>query len=318
MPVTKGDVVNALTMNGRAKFSNMQKLIFPQNGKITEVYKKVGDLVKAGETIARMDSYEVDNELESAKIDLENEQRNLEKAQDTTKIELQIAEADKKYQALLFEQKNASTSLKLAIQTIENEYTNKKLEYETLLSDLVKKQKEYDTKKKTYDEVIALDKGSSILNGEEALKNMVESLKYSADAIIKEMDALDKVMRYTTKYGSSYDKPEYLIYLGAKDWNTKTAVERLYNEIIFLVTPIYNWASDGNSLNLTEVNLKSQLIQQYEEMKSIADKKSELNSAITVMMNATIESVNITIPTITVSDGRSLKTEANKAIDEIL
>jgi multidrug efflux pump subunit AcrA (membrane-fusion protein) len=68
MPVEKGDVVNLLMMNGKAKFSNMQKLIFPQSGKIVAVYKKVGDLVKAGEIIAKMDSYEVDNELEQAKI----------------------------------------------------------------------------------------------------------------------------------------------------------------------------------------------------------------------------------------------------------
>ncbi|MDR0649862.1 MAG: biotin/lipoyl-binding protein [Candidatus Peribacteria bacterium] len=158
MQVATGDVVNALTMNGRAKFSNMQKLTFPHTGRITAVYKKIGDLVKAGEIIAKMDTYEIDNELEQAKIELENEQRALEKALDTSKKELEIMKAEKEYLALLYTQANAPATLQLALQTIENEYINKKNEFTKTLHDYEKKQKDYETKKKTYEEILSLNK----------------------------------------------------------------------------------------------------------------------------------------------------------------
>ena len=308
--------MNELTMNGKAQFSSTQKLTFQNSGRITAVYKKVGDLVKEGDVIARMDTYEIDNELEQAKIELENEQRALEKAQDTSKRELEILQAEKKYQALLYEKKNADSSLKLALQSIENEYVNKKNDYMKLASDYEKKQKEYDTKQKTYDEIIALDKSNQILHSDEVLKERVENLKFSADDLRKEVDALDKVMRYTNKYGN--DRPDYLIYLGAKDQTTKKAVEHLYWEMSSLITVVYTWANDVQIASLSEVSLKSQLIQQYENMKELSDKKTELSVSVTKMIDASIESYGISIPSISITDGRSLKTEANTAIDEIL
>jgi hypothetical protein len=226
-------------------------------------------------------------------------------------------QADKKYQALLYEQKNAGTSLKLALQTIENEYINKKNDYVKLLSDYEKKTKEYDTKKKTYDEITILDKSNQILYADEILKTRVEDFRFTTDSIKKELDSLDKVMLYTTKYGTT--KPDYYIYIGAKNQTTKTTVERLYWEVSSLVTTLYDWANkSGTLLTLPEVTLKSELIQHYEKLKELAEKKTELNLAITSMMDANLESVSVTLPVIAVSDGRSLKETANKNIDEIL
>jgi multidrug resistance efflux pump len=316
MMVTTGDIVNALTMNGKAQFSSTQKLTFQNAGRIIAVYKKVGDLVKEGDVIAKMDTYEIDNELEQARIDLENEQRALEKAQNTSKKELEILQAEKKYQALLYEQENSGTSLKLALQAIENEYVNKKNEYEKLLSDYKKKQDEYDTKQKTYDEIVTLDKSNQILYSDEALKERVETLKYSADGVQKELNSLDKVMLYTTKYGTT--KPEYYIYVGAKDQSTKSTVERLFREVSTLASAVYDWTNNTSTLTLSEVSLKSQLIQQYEKMKELAEKKTELSNAVIKMFEANIESEGTNIPSVTITDGRTLKSEANTAIDEIL
>jgi uncharacterized ion transporter superfamily protein YfcC len=47
MIVERGNVVNELTMNWKANFSNAQKLTFPESWKIVAVYKKVWDQVKA-------------------------------------------------------------------------------------------------------------------------------------------------------------------------------------------------------------------------------------------------------------------------------
>ncbi|MDR0859514.1 MAG: HlyD family efflux transporter periplasmic adaptor subunit [Candidatus Peribacteria bacterium] len=316
MTVEKGDVINSLQMNGRANFSSTQKLTFPNSGRITGVYKKVGDLVKAGEVIARMDTYEIDNQLEKSKIDLENEQRSLEKALDGSKRDLEILQAEKKYQALLYEQQNAPTSLKLALQTVENEYINKKNEYQQAVREYEKKQKDYETKKKTYDEILTLNKSGTILHSDEVLKNKVEDLKFTADDVRKELDTLDKIMLYTTKYGTT--KPDYYMYIGAKDQNTKNQVERLFREMYATATTLYTRANSGQLLTLPEVELKSQLIQQYEVLKEVAEQKTALSIAVEKMFEASIESAGTPRSRVSIADGRSLKTTANTAIDEIL
>jgi multidrug efflux pump subunit AcrA (membrane-fusion protein) len=316
MVVGRGDISNVLTMNGKANFSSTQKLTFQNVGKITAVYKKVGDLVKAGEVIVKMDSYEVDNELEQAKIDLENEERALEKAQDTSKKELAILQAEKAYQALLYEKENADTSLNLAIQTIENEFINKKNDAEKLLSDYEKKQKSYESKKKTYEEIMALDKSHQILYADEVLKNKVGDLQFTVDGVRKELDNLDKLMLYTDKYGTK--KPDYYIYIGAKDQFVKSLVERLFYEISTAVSVIDTWAKSGAVLTLPEVSLKSQLIQQYEKLKELAEKKTELSLSVDKMFDASISSEGISWSPVSISDGRTLKDGALTAIDEIL
>jgi multidrug efflux pump subunit AcrA (membrane-fusion protein) len=317
MAVKTGDIVNALTMNGRAKFSNMQKLTFPQSGRITAVYKKVGDMVKAGEIIAKMDTYELDNELEQAKIALENEQRALEKVLNSSKKALEIMQAEKDYLALTHAQQNAPANLELALQTIENEYVNKQNEYNKAVRDYEKKQKEYDTKKKTYEEIIALDKSGAILHSDELLKNKVEDLKFTADGLRKELDALDKLMVYTTKYGTT--KPDYYIYIGAKDASTKNKVESLFWQILSEAAKIHTRASSGQSATLPEVQLKAQLIQQYEQLKKIADIKTELHTTLEKMFEASIESAGVSSwSAVSVGDGRSLKSSSNTTIDEIL
>ncbi|MDR2189694.1 MAG: efflux RND transporter periplasmic adaptor subunit [Candidatus Peribacteria bacterium] len=316
MVVGTGDIVNALTMNGRAKFSNMQKLTFPQSGRITAVYKKVGDIVKEGEIIAKMDTYEIDNELEQAKIDLENQQTSLKKAFDSSKRELEIMQAEKAYSTLLYGQKNADASLKLALQTIENTYINKKNEYLKMLRDYEKKQKDYETKQKTYNEIISLDKSATILHADEILKSKLEDLQFTADALRKEMDVLDKFMHYSDKYGRT--QPEYLIYIGAKDASTKNAVETLFWKVLTAATNLSARAGSGQLSKLPEVELKSKLIQQYELLKETADIKTELSLMVDKMFEASIESVGTSRSAVSIGDGRTLKATAKTAIDEIL
>lgn len=316
MVITRWDIINSLSMNGRAKFSDMQKLTFPNSGRITGVYKKVGDLVKAGELIAKMDTYEIDNELEQARIDLENEERALERALDTSKKELSVLEAEKKYQALLYEQQTADDSLKLALQTIENDYVNKKNEYQQSLRDYEKKLKDYETMKKTYEEIVELDKSNTILHSDEILKNKVEDLKFAADGVKKELDALDKIMIYSTKYGTV--RPGYYIYIWAEDIQTRDLVESLFWKVSSSATLVYDWADTVKVDSYSEVQLKSLLIQYYEYLRDLADQKTELSKAVEKMVEASIESSEYSLPSLSIPDGRSLKTAANTAIDEIL
>ena len=316
MQVTRGDIINSLMMNGRAKFSNMQKLMFPHTGRITAVYKKVWDMVQAGDIIAKMDTYEVDNDLEQARISLENEQRALEKTLNTSQKELNVLQAEKEYQTLLYEWKNADISLQLALQTIENDYINKKNDYLQAVRDYDKKVKDFETLQKIYEEILSLDKSDMILHSDEVLKEKVDDLKYTVDGVKRELDALDKLMIYTTKYGTQ--KPDYYIYIGAKDASTKNQVERLFWDIHSMTTTIYNWANALQVASISEVELKSTLIQYYEELKLLADKKTLLSESAEKMFDASVETSDFSWGSVSISDGRSLKTQANASMDEIL
>jgi hypothetical protein len=123
-------------------------------------------------------------------------------------------------------------------------------------------------------------------------------------------------MLYTDKYGIT--KPDYLIYIGAKDASTKNKVETLFWQVLSASTTIYTRASSGQLSQLSEIALKSQLIQHYEKLREIADMKTELSDAVRIMFEASIESAGVSWSTVSLTDGRSLKNTASTAIDEIL
>jgi multidrug efflux pump subunit AcrA (membrane-fusion protein) len=83
-------------------------------------------------------------------------------------------------------------------------------------------------------------------------------------------------------------------------------------------TELYDRANSGQLSSLSEVELKSKLIQQYEKLREIGEKKTELSIAVEKMFDASIESAGTSRTRISITDGRSLKTTASEAIDAIL
>lgn len=316
MMVQRDSVVNELIMNWKANFSNAQKLTFPESWKIVAVYKKVWDIVKAWDVIAKMDTFEIDNELEQALIGLENEERRLKRAQDSSKTELEILQAQKKYQTAQYDENNAESNLQLQIQIIENEYDNTKNSYEKALKDYEKKQKDYETLRETYDEIINLDRANSILSSDDVLNEKVIDIKYVADWILKEIDALDKLMHYSDKY--RYERNNERYYIWAYDLDSKVKTERYRNLVYSGTNSIYNWAKDVKTDKLSDVELKSQLIQKYEEMKVVADNKTLLSEYNDKMFEESDTSSETTISKVTITNGRELKKQSNEAIDTIL
>jgi hypothetical protein len=154
------------------------------------------------------------------------------------------------------------------------------------------------------------------LHSDELLKTKLEDLKFLADEVRRELDALDKLMLYTDKYGVT--KPDYLIYIGAKDASLKNQVETLFWQVLSASTAIYTRANSGQTAQLSEITLKSQLIQQYEKLREIADMKTELSDVVRKMFEASIESAGTSWSVVSITDGRSLKSTASTAIDEIL
>jgi len=316
MKVERWEIINELSLNWKVRFLNTQKLTFPESGKITAVYKKVWDLVKAGDIIAKMDTYEIDNELELAKIDLENEQRKLDRALDTSKTELERLQAEKKYQTLVYEEQNSEATLSLKLQTIENESINTKNAYEQAVKDYEKKLKEYNTLLETYQQVITLEKADSILSSDEVLKEKVLDLKYSADTVNKELDKLDEVMHYTDKYWTR--RPVYDSYIWADDLRSRIDTEKYFNEVKKVADSVYKRANTLDVSKYSDVELKSLLIQQYEEMKNLADSKTKLSESAELMFEKSLEYEQNPWTAVTITNWRSLKSECNKAIDEIL
>ena len=229
---------------------------------------------------------------------------------------MEILQAQKKYQTAQYDENNAESNLELQIQTIENEYINTKNTYEQALKDYEKKQKDYDTLKETYDEVIALDKANSILSTDDVLNEKVLDLKYTADSILKEIDPLDKAMHYSDKY--HYERNNERYYIWAYDLNSKVKSEKYRNLVYSWSKSVYDWANEIKTDDMTDVELKAALIQQYEILKQVADDKTLLSEYCETMYEESDTSSETTRTVVTIQNWRSLKSESNKAIDEIL
>ncbi len=68
-----------VSATGKVKSSENIDLAFERSGRVTIVYKKVGDKVKAGEKLVALDSTDAQKAVKSAELDLENAKLALEK-----------------------------------------------------------------------------------------------------------------------------------------------------------------------------------------------------------------------------------------------
>ena len=92
----------------------------------------------------------------------------------------------------------------------------------------------------------------------------------------------------------------------------------LFWEINSVVNQIFDVVNNMSLDTFSATQVKSFLIQHYEALRNLADKKTELSLVVERMMETSITFVDSSWSSVSVSDGRSLKATANTAIDEIL
>lgn len=76
--VSRGDIRQEVSITGRVKPAQAVDLAFEMSGKVSSAAVKVGQAVKAGQTLAYLSNYDLASQLEQARANLEREQVKLE------------------------------------------------------------------------------------------------------------------------------------------------------------------------------------------------------------------------------------------------
>jgi multidrug efflux pump subunit AcrA (membrane-fusion protein) len=99
--VKQGVVVDSLSFTGRVAPSVEEELFFREDGRVKEVYVERDEMVQEGDVLAELENDDLLRQLNQAEIELETAQLNLEEAQnqmqhqiDKAEIELEIEELD--------------------------------------------------------------------------------------------------------------------------------------------------------------------------------------------------------------------------------
>lgn len=93
--VRRGDLVNQITSSGSIVFPNRESLFFGAQGTVAEVSVSVGDLVQAGQELARLDddtTAQLQKELAQAQVNLQKAKDAYELAQ-ASQTDLELAQA---------------------------------------------------------------------------------------------------------------------------------------------------------------------------------------------------------------------------------
>ena len=117
--VQNGDVVNSVSASGSVAFSNRQKISFNIAGTVGEVDIQVGDTVKAGQTLAKLENVSTTPQqitVAQARINLENAQNDLAKSKVYTDTDISQA-------------KLAVANAQVAVKTAQDNLTKTQIPY---------------------------------------------------------------------------------------------------------------------------------------------------------------------------------------------
>ncbi len=83
----RGEIVQEVSVTGRIKSAEDVKLAFEKNGKVSNIYVKVGDKTITGQVLARLDSSELYAQLAQAQADLKTQEAKLDELNRGTREE---------------------------------------------------------------------------------------------------------------------------------------------------------------------------------------------------------------------------------------
>ncbi|MCT4616634.1 MAG: efflux RND transporter periplasmic adaptor subunit [Candidatus Gracilibacteria bacterium] len=194
----KGDLEVNIKVLGKSKIVNEQELKFNQTGTITLANYKAGDSVKKGELLASMNKSDVYNEIEQAKLDLDNERIKYNKLlEDHDENNNNLADKIKDLKKKIT---NLESEIKELEKSQEKALFDKKVEIEKAKNDL-DKQKELTPEEK--DELKrTLEKKKKDL--EEKIANKPSDKAKLEDDITKEKRNLEQsIFNYHNKIDTS-------------------------------------------------------------------------------------------------------------------
>ncbi len=233
--VEKWDIRTEVKVTATAKLADEQNLSFGQEWKISKVYVRVWDEVKAWDILAELSLDDYDNAVKTAQIDLENARLWLTKLlnNDTSvresQLRMQISEAKTNYEVEKEQESILKRQLDVELQKKNDLLQQKLRDYRIAQKDLevAKSDIEVNTELET-------EKTETTLNARkktiDSVVNSLNSSLWDAEYVVESVDEI-----FWVSPAFQYKNDDYDIYLWAKDSGlkkkTKSEVTSVYNFI---------------------------------------------------------------------------------------
>ena len=230
--VTKGRLDDGIDVTGKAELANEQKLRFGQNGKIAEIYTKVGDTVEKDQVLASLDKREFFQELAQAQNRLDktnreiNEQREKAHGTEARRMEREIAAMERKLEEM-------QENLEKAVQNSPGKSQEKLLDLNAKKRDLAAQKEKYEIDKSNYEKEFS-KKDELIKSKTEEGQKLVESIIQNTATEISDMRQahknINKIFGFDLSELSSQEQ-RYSHYITRNDGGRKSQVENIWKEL---------------------------------------------------------------------------------------
>ena len=163
-------------------------------GKVTSVNVKVGDVVRKGQVLAKMTTDDLDDQVQQARINLDDARQALQDVLDGYNLQLELLQQQANYDALSLKQQTIDQDHQLALQTLEQQIRDAKKTYEDTKAD--------------YEELLSgsnsaaadLALSSTIRRRNTVFQNAVLDLKSIVATVQTNLDVYDQRLVMTDKY----------------------------------------------------------------------------------------------------------------------
>ncbi|HUV81136.1 MAG TPA: efflux RND transporter periplasmic adaptor subunit [Patescibacteria group bacterium] len=123
--VVRGDISQEIFESGQVRKGEKINLNFKNSGQIQEIYVRVGEEVEAGRELAKLDTTNIDLQLQDARISLELARLNLEKllaGAEPEEIKIAESQTESTRKSLGVAEENLSSSYGTAVTVLDNSY----------------------------------------------------------------------------------------------------------------------------------------------------------------------------------------------------
>lgn len=259
--VKKWNIVNEVKVTATAKLADEQNLSFWQEWKITKVYVKVWDQVKAWEILAELNLADYENAVKTSQLELENAKLWLTKLlnNDTSLRESQLKSIINETQSNYDIEKEQEKILKQQLDTIVQQ---KRDQLEQLTKDYNLSKKNLEVAKSWLSVNTNLETEQteiSLIARKQTINNIINSLNTTIGDIENIVESVDKIFWVSEQY--KYENDDFENYLWVKNLSLKTIAE---NDIIEWYKFIQKFKNEFKSINIENSDKEIyDLIQNY-------------------------------------------------------
>lgn len=255
--VTKGDLLQTIEPTGSIKSQTEIKLNFDTIGRISKIYVKVGDHVKAGQLLANLDSRNLDSAVEQARADLSKARGNLDAylAGSTPEVIAQYEADVQKAEANLEKAKVDLDNLKASLeQNYKNAYANQLTNLQGSLTPLETSMTDMDT-------ILGLENTYANDSLDKAITNLDNSSFHYANASKSFRTARNLISDFKTSV-VNLDKNSDFILIDASSAKAKSALDAVGTALndTWTVLDRIDVSNPNNEVTITTINSKKTII----------------------------------------------------------